>query len=273
MSGGEPVVRIRDLSVGFGPRNVLEGLSLDVNRGEILGVVGSSGGGKSVLLRTIIGLIPKRAGSIELFGIDTDRLEGANQRAVQRRWGVMFQHGALFSSLTVRQNLQFQMREALDLSDRLKDEMATARLEMVGLRASDGDKMPSELSGGMTKRVALARALALDPEFVLLDEPTSGLDPIAAGDFDDLMKTLQSTLGLTVFLVTHDLQSLYAVCDRVAVLAGGKVVADGDIDTVLASPHPWVQEYFRGKRGKMLASGNARAGRGRGRRKDGTGTG
>ncbi len=157
-----------------------------MKRGEILGVVGGSGGGKSVLLRTIIGLIPKRAGTIELFGLDTDTLEGEALRAVQRRWGVMFQQGALFSSLTVRQNLQFQMREALHLSDRLKEEMAIARLEMVGLKASDGDKMPSELSGGMTKRVALARALALDPEFVLLDEPTSGLDPIAAGDFDEL---------------------------------------------------------------------------------------
>ncbi|MCU0790065.1 MAG: ATP-binding cassette domain-containing protein [Nitratireductor sp.] len=271
MAGGEPVVRIRDLRVGFGPHDVLSGLSLDVMRGEILGVVGGSGGGKSVLLRTIIGLIPKRAGSIELFGLDTDRLEGAALRAVQRRWGVMFQQGALFSSLTVRQNLQFQMREAIDLSDRLKDEMATAKLEMVGLKASDGDKMPSELSGGMTKRVALARALALDPEFVLLDEPTSGLDPIAAGDFDDLIRTLQSTLGLTVFLVTHDLQSLYTVCDRIAVLAGGKVVAAGDLDTVLANPHPWVQEYFRGRRGKMLAAGSAHGGEAG--RKQETGTG
>jgi phospholipid/cholesterol/gamma-HCH transport system ATP-binding protein len=275
MGNGHPVVRIRDLTVGFGPRNVLDGLSLDVRRGEILGVVGGSGGGKSVLLRTILGLIPNRAGTIELFGFDSDKLEGESLRAVQRRWGVMFQQGALFSSLTVRQNLQFQMREAVHLSDRLKEEMATARLEMVGLKASDGDKMPSELSGGMTKRVALARALALDPEFVLLDEPTSGLDPIAAGDFDDLIKTLQSTLGLTVFLVTHDLESIYAVCDRVAALAEGKVVAEGSIDAVLADPHPWVQEYFRGKRGMMLATRNAgRGGRtSKAKRKDGAGTG
>jgi phospholipid/cholesterol/gamma-HCH transport system ATP-binding protein len=248
-----PIVRIRDLVAGFGPRNVLDGLSLDVNRGEILGVVGGSGSGKSVLLRTIIGLIPKRAGSIELFGRDVDTLDESELRVIQRRWGVMFQHGALFSSLTVKQNIQFQMREALDLSDRLKDEMAIAKLEMVGLRASDGEKMPSELSGGMTKRVALARALALDPEFVLLDEPTSGLDPISAGDFDDLMKTLQSTLGLTVFLVTHDLESLYAVCDRIAVLAEGKVVAEGTIEAMLANRHPWVQSYFKGRRGSMLA--------------------
>jgi phospholipid/cholesterol/gamma-HCH transport system ATP-binding protein len=248
-----PIVRIRDLVAGFGPRNVLDGLSLDVNRGEILGVVGGSGSGKSVLLRTIIGLIPKRAGTIELFGRNVDTLDGNELRVIQRRWGVMFQHGALFSSLTVKQNIQFQMRESLDLSDRLKDEMAIAKLEMVGLRASDGDRMPSELSGGMTKRVALARALALDPEFVLLDEPTSGLDPISAGDFDDLMKTLQSTLGLTVFLVTHDLESLYAVCDRIAVLAEGKVVAQGTIEAMLANRHPWVESYFRGRRGSMLA--------------------
>jgi phospholipid/cholesterol/gamma-HCH transport system ATP-binding protein len=257
-----PIVRIRDLVAGFGPRNVLDGLSLDVNRGEILGVVGGSGSGKSVLLRTIIGLIPKRAGTIELFGRNVDTLDENELRVIQRRWGVMFQHGALFSSLTVKQNIQFQMRESLDLSDRLKDEMAIAKLEMVGLRASDGDRMPSELSGGMTKRVALARALALDPEFVLLDEPTSGLDPISAGDFDDLMKTLQSTLGLTVFLVTHDLESLYAVCDRIAVLAEGKVVAQGTIEAMLANRHPWVESYFRGRRGSMLAqqAGHKQAG-------------
>jgi phospholipid/cholesterol/gamma-HCH transport system ATP-binding protein len=248
-----PIVRIRDLVTGFGPRNVLDGLSLDVRRGEILGVVGGSGSGKSVLLRTIIGLIPKRAGTIELFGRDVDTLDENELRVIQRRWGVMFQQGALFSSLTVKQNIQFQMREALDLSERLTAEMAIAKLEMVGLQPSDGNKMPSELSGGMTKRVALARALALDPEFVLLDEPTSGLDPISAGDFDDLMKTLQSTLGLTVFLVTHDLESLYAVCDRIAVLAQGKVVAQGTIKEMLANKHPWVESYFRGRRGSMLA--------------------
>jgi len=258
-----PIVRIRDLVAGFGPRNVLDGLSLDVNRGEILGVVGGSGSGKSVLLRTIIGLIPKRGGTIELFGRDVDTLDEKELRIIQRRWGVMFQQGALFSSLTVKQNIQFQMREAFELSDRLKEEMAMAKLEMVGLKPSDGDKMPSELSGGMTKRVALARALALDPEFVLLDEPTSGLDPISAGDFDDLMKTLQSTLGLTVFLVTHDLESLYAVCDRIAVLAEGKVVAQGTIEAMLANRHPWVESYFRGRRGSMLAqqAGRKQAGR------------
>jgi phospholipid/cholesterol/gamma-HCH transport system ATP-binding protein len=175
------------------------------------------------------------------------------RRALERRWGVLFQQGALFSSLTVKQNVQFPMRENLDISQRLMDEMALAKLEMVGLSPHDGDKFPSELSGGMTKRVALARALALDPEIVFLDEPTSGLDPISAGDFDDLIRTLQQTLEITVFMVTHDLESLYTACDRIAVLADGKVVADGPIATMLESQHPWVKTYFQGKRGGMLA--------------------
>jgi phospholipid/cholesterol/gamma-HCH transport system ATP-binding protein len=244
----EAVIRVSDLTVAFGDRIILNGLSLDVMRGEILGVAGGSGSGKSVLMRTIIGLIPKRSGRIELFGQDPDALDEAALRSVRRRWGVMFQQGALFSSLSVRQNIQFQMRETLSISDRLKDEIATAKLEMVGLRATDGDKMPSELSGGMVKRAALARALALDPEFVFLDEPTSGLDPISAREFDDLITTLQSTLGLTVFLVTHDLESLFSACDRVVVLADGKVVADGPVDGMVRHKHPWVRTYFGGMR-------------------------
>jgi phospholipid/cholesterol/gamma-HCH transport system ATP-binding protein len=168
--------------------------------------------------------------------------------AIERRWGVLFQQGALFSSLTVRENIQFPMRENLDLPDRLLDELAVAKLEMVGLHADVRDKFPSELSGGMTKRVALARALALDPDIVFLDEPTSGLDPIGAGDFDSLIATLQRTLGLTVFMVTHDLDSLHTVCDRIAVLADGKVIAAGTMDTMLASQHPWLRAYFHGKR-------------------------
>lgn len=246
-TGPERMIVARDLVVGFGPRTVLDRLSIEVRRGEILGVAGGSGSGKSVLLRTLIGLVPRRSGRIELFGRDADSLAPAERRGIERRWGVMFQHGALFSSLTVRQNIQFQMREAMQVSDRLANEMAAAKLEMVGLRAADGDRMPSELSGGMTKRVALARALALDPEFVFLDEPTSGLDPISAGEFDRLMKTLQTTLGLTVFLVTHDLESLHAVCDRVCVLAGGKVVADGPVASMAGHEHPWVRRYFQGR--------------------------
>jgi phospholipid/cholesterol/gamma-HCH transport system ATP-binding protein len=254
MTGAPPeiVIKVRDLVVGFGERDVLKGLNLDVRRGEILGFVGGSGAGKSVLMRTIIGLIPKRRGSIEVLGVDLDRASDAERKAVEHRWGILFQNGALFSSLTVRQNVQFPMREYLDLSQRLMDEIAIAKLEMVGLTPADAEKVPSELSGGMTKRVALARALALDPEIVFLDEPTSGLDPISAGDFDALIRTLQQTLGLTVFMVTHDLDSLYAVTDRVAALADGQVVALGPMETMLQSQHPWVAAYFRGKRATVM---------------------
>jgi phospholipid/cholesterol/gamma-HCH transport system ATP-binding protein len=253
MTKKNAVIKVRDLEVGFGNQTVLNHLDLDVRESEILGVVGGSGAGKSVLLRTIIGLVPKRHGSIEVLGVDLAKVNEAERRALERRWGVLFQQGALFSSLTVRQNIQFPMRENLEISQRLMDEMAMAKLEMVGLTAQDADKFPSELSGGMTKRAALARALALDPEIVFLDEPTSGLDPISAGDFDELIRTLQQTLEITVFMVTHDLESLYTACDRIAVLADGKVVADGPIANMLESEHPWVKTYFQGKRGGMLA--------------------
>jgi phospholipid/cholesterol/gamma-HCH transport system ATP-binding protein len=248
-----PIIKVRDLVVGFGDQIVLDHLSLDVRRGEILGVVGASGAGKSVLLRTIIGLLPRRQGSIEVLGVDLAKVGEAERRALERRWGILFQQGALFSSLTVRENVQFPMRENLELSPRLMDEMALAKLQMVGLTPDDLNKYPAELSGGMTKRVALARALALDPEIVFLDEPTSGLDPISGGDFDELIRTLQQTLGLTVFMVTHDLESLYTACDRVAALADGKVVAEGPIEVMLECEHPWVKTYFKGKRGGMLA--------------------
>ena len=245
-------ISVRDLVVGFGSRTVIEHLSLDVRRGEILGLVGASGGGKSVLMRTIIGLIPRREGEIEVMGAPIGGNHDRATRSAAGRWGILFQQGALFSSLTVRQNIQFPLRENLVLSEALMDEIATAKLEMVGLKPEDGDKFPSELSGGMTKRVALARALALDPAIVFLDEPTSGLDPIAAGDFDALIGTLQKTLGLTVFMVTHDLASLNTVCDRVAALAEGKIVAIGPMRELLQSEHPWVQAYFHGKRSQML---------------------
>jgi phospholipid/cholesterol/gamma-HCH transport system ATP-binding protein len=232
-------IHVQDLVVGFGRKIVLDHLSLDVRQGEILGLVGASGGGKSVLMRTIIGLLPKRGGIIELAENDA-------------RSGVLFQQGALFSALNARQNVQFPLREAAHLSPSLLDEIANAKLEMVGLTVEDGDKFPSELSGGMVKRVALARALALDPALLFLDEPTSGLDPIAAGEFDSLIKTLQRTLGFTVFLVTHDLNTLYAVCDRVAALADGKIAALGPLKSVLESDHPWVRAYFHGARAQML---------------------
>jgi phospholipid/cholesterol/gamma-HCH transport system ATP-binding protein len=251
------MIRVRGLVVGFGSQIVLDHLDLDVHRGEILGIVGASGSGKSVLLRTIIGLLPKRRGSIVTAGSDfRDAAPASNHNgsSVTQRWGILFQQGALFSSLTVRQNIQFPLRENLELSGQLLDELATAKLEMVGLSIRDGDKYPSEISGGMTKRAALARALARDPELVFLDEPTSGLDPIAAEDFDTLIRTLQQTLGLTVFMVTHDLDSLNAVCDRIAALADGKVVAEGPMSAMLACEHPWVKSYFRGKRSRAAAS-------------------
>jgi phospholipid/cholesterol/gamma-HCH transport system ATP-binding protein len=248
----EPAIRIRDLVVGFDGNTVLKGLSLDVRKSEILGIVGGSGAGKSVLMRAIIGLVPRRRGTIEVLGTRLDTATDQQRRAIERRWGILFQHGALYSSLTVRQNVQFLMREYLSLSQRLMDEIAIAKLEMVGLTTLDAEKFPSELSGGMTKRVALARALSLDPEIVFLDEPTSGLDPISAGDFDELIRTLQQTLELTVFMVTHDLASLHTICDRVAALADGVVVVEGTIDTMLSSDHPWVQAYFRGERASMI---------------------
>jgi phospholipid/cholesterol/gamma-HCH transport system ATP-binding protein len=246
------VISVRDLIVGFGRQTVLDRLSLDVRRGEILGLVGASGGGKTVLLRAIIGLIAKRQGRIEVMGVDRDTASPAEARALERRWGILFQQGALFSSLTVRENIQFPMRENLLLSPALRDELANAKLEMVGLSPSDGLKFPSELSGGMTKRAALARALALDPEILFLDEPTSGLDPISAGDFDSLIKSLQQTLNFTVFMVTHDLYSLEMECDRIAALADGKIVAIGPVAEVIDSDHPWVKSYFQGKRARVI---------------------
>ncbi len=245
-------IRVSDLVVGFGKHVVIDHLTLDVRKGEILGLVGASGGGKSVLMRTIIGLIQRQSGRIEVMGAEIGKTYTADTQGAAGKWGILFQQGALFSSLTVRQNIQFPLRENLVLSDALMDEIAIAKLEMVGLLPEDGDKFPSELSGGMTKRVALARALALDPAILFLDEPTSGLDPIAAGDFDALIKTLQNTLGLTVFMVTHDLASLNTVCDRVAALADGKIVAIGSMRDLLKSEHPWVQAYFHGKRSQML---------------------
>ena len=245
----EVVIRVRGLEVGFGDRLVMNGLDLDIYRGEVLGFVGASGAGKSVLTRAVLGLVPKRAGRIEVYGRDVDTLTTRERRDAEQRWGVLFQQGALFSSLTVLQNVQAPMREHLDLSARLRDELAMLKLHLVGLPPDAAGKFPSELSGGMIKRAALARALALDPDLLFLDEPTSGLDPISAGEFDDLIATLQRTLGLTVFMVTHDLDSLYAICDRVAVLGHGKVSAIGPISELLLSEDAWIKAYFHGKRG------------------------
>lgn len=258
----DPLIRVRDLVVAFGERTVLKGLDLDIRRGEILGFVGPSGQGKSVLTRTLLGLVPKRSGTIEVFGEDVDRLTLAQRRVIERRWGVLFQQGALFSALTVKQNIQVPMREHLKLSERLLDEFARLKIEMVGLKPDAADKLPSELSGGMIKRAALARALALDPEVLFLDEPTSGLDPIGAGEFDELVATLQRTLGLTVFMVTHDLDSLYTACDRIAALGDGQIIAEGPMDAMLASDHPWLRSYFHGKRARSIVVPEAPSSRG-----------
>jgi phospholipid/cholesterol/gamma-HCH transport system ATP-binding protein len=250
---GKPVaIRVRDLVVGFGEKLIMDGLSLDVRAGEVLGFVGASGVGKSVLTRTILGLVKKRAGSIEVLGQPLDELDRDQRREIEKRWGVLFQQGALFSALTVKQNIQAPMREYLDISESLMDELAMLKIALVGLKPDAADKYPSELSGGMIKRAALARALALDPEIVFLDEPTAGLDPIGAGEFDALIATLQKTLGLTVFMVTHDLDSLYAICDRVAALGDRKVIAVGPIEKLAENPHPWLQAYFHGERGARL---------------------
>ncbi len=245
----EPIIRVRGLKVGFGDKIVLDGLNLDIERGEVLGFIGPSGSGKSVLTRAILGLVRKQAGVIEVFGRDLDAMAMREKESIEQRWGVLFQQGALFSGLTVKQNIQAPMREHLGISQRLRDELALLKIELVGLPRDAADKLPSELSGGMVKRAALARALSLDPDIVFLDEPTSGLDPIGAGAFDELIATLQKTLGLTVFMVTHDLDSLYAICDRVAALGRGQVIGVGPIDELLRSSDPWLQAYFHGKRG------------------------
>lgn len=244
----EAVIKVRDVVVDVISHRVLDGVNLDLHRSEILGFVGASGAGKSVLTRTIIGLMPKRQGRIEVFGQDLDEATDEEKRAIDRRWGILFQQGALFSSLTAGKNVEFPIREYLGLSKKLTTELAITKLEMVGLKPDVYRDYPSELSGGMVKRVALARALALDPEILFLDEPTSGLDPISAGEFDELILTLQETLGISVFMVTHDLDSLHRTCDRIAVLGNGKIIADGAMDKMLASEHPWLKAYFHGVR-------------------------
>ena len=256
----EPIISVRGLSNGFGDQLVHNGLDLDVRRGEILGVVGGSGTGKSVLMRSIIGLQTPLAGDITVFGEETIGREETEAIAIRKRWGVLFQGGALFSTLTVAENIEVPLREFYPkLKQSLLDEIAAYKVVMTGLPADAGPKFPAELSGGMKKRAGLARALALDPELLFLDEPTAGLDPIGAAAFDELIAGLQNTLGLTVFLITHDLDTLYAICDRVAVLADKKVIAVGTIDELLATDHPWIQEYFRGPRGRAAVASAANA--------------
>lgn len=251
-SGDEIVLSVHGVKVAFGSKVILEDLSLDMRRGEILGFVGASGSGKSVLLRTVLGLNKKQAGSISLFGLDLDSLTDDQRLQIDMRLGVLFQHGALFSSLTVLENIQVPMREYLDLPRDLMNELARLKIELVGLSPDAAEKYPSELSGGMIKRAALARALALDPEIVFLDEPTSGLDPIGAAEFDELVVKLRDTMGLTVYMVTHDLDSLHSACDRIAVLGNRRVLIEGTLNEMLEFEEPWVQAYFCGKRARAI---------------------
>lgn len=247
----QPIIRIRGLENRFGKQVVHEGLDLDVMPGEIIGIVGGSGTGKSVLMRTILGLQTPKSGDIELLGVKVREADSEQEQYIRRNTGVLFQDGALFSSLTVGENVQVPLKEYFsDLGDSLLYELALLKIKLAGLPADAIGKLPSQLSGGMRKRAGVARALALDPPLLFLDEPTAGLDPIGAAAFDDLIKTLQQALGLTVFLITHDLDTLYTICDRVAVLADRRVLANAPIAELEKLDHPWVQDYFHGPRAR-----------------------
>jgi len=251
-----PIVSVHGLRNSFGEQVVHDNLDLDVRRGEIIGVVGGSGTGKSVLMRSIIGLQTPKEGEIRVFGQQILGKSDAETIEIRKRWGVLFQGGALFSTLTVAENVMVPIREFYpDMDREFRREVAKYKVCLSGLPPDAAPKYPSELSGGMRKRAGIARALALDPELLFLDEPTAGLDPVGAAAFDNLTKELQQTLGLTVFLITHDLDTLHAICDRVAVLADQRVIAVGTIDELLALDHPWIQEYFNGPRGRMASTG------------------
>ncbi|HXW09421.1 MAG TPA: ATP-binding cassette domain-containing protein [Steroidobacteraceae bacterium] len=251
MAARDVVISVRDIVNRFGTQTVHDGVSFDVHAGEVFGIVGGSGSGKSVLLRTLLGLRQPDSGTVELEGRDLTQLSDVELRDVKRRYGVTFQHGALFTSLTVRENVILPIVEALQLEEATLRSLAELRLRMVGLPVDAGDKFPAQLSGGMVKRAALARALALDPVLLFLDEPTAGLDPIAAAAFDDLVLYLRRTLGLTVVMVTHDLDTLARTCDRVAVLVEAKVIVD-TLEGIVRNEHPWIREYFHGARGRLI---------------------
>lgn len=253
----ELAIRVRGLLNRFGTQTVHQGLDLDVGRGEILGVVGGSGSGKSVLMRAILGLREPQAGVIEVLG---HRIDGSGEslQTLRRRTGVLFQDGALFSSLTVRENVEVPIStHHPEIGETLRCELARLRIRLVGLPLTACGKYPSELSGGMRKRAGLARALALDPELLFLDEPTAGLDPVGAAAFDDLLRTLADALGLTVFMITHDLDTLYGICDRIAVIGDRRVLVCGRLDEVEAFEHPWVQDYFHGPRARQAKHSQA----------------
>lgn len=252
---GDVAIKVRGLKTAYGTHVVHEHLDLDVRRGEVMGIIGPSGCGKSVLLRAITGLKEPSAGEVHVFGEDVIHLQSEDVAALQSLWGIMFQDGALFSNLTVQENVMVPMKEHTDLALPLMKELADQKIRMSGLETWSGRKYPSDLSGGMRKRAALARALALDPPLLFLDEPTAGLDPITAAGFDQLIRDLQKSLGLTVFLVTHDVDTLAVTCDRIAVLGEKKVLAVGTMDELRKEPHPWIQDYFGGPRGRGAIMG------------------
>ncbi len=267
MAGGEVVVSVQGLHTQFGAQVIHDGLDLAVNRGEVMGVVGGSGSGKSVLLRNMVGLMKPGGGRIEILGADIAAARGAKRRAQQQRWGMLFQDGALFSSLTVAQNIQLPLKEHNQLPPALLVELSDIKIGMVGLPLDAANKYPAQLSGGMRKRAGLARALALDPEILFLDEPTAGLDPIGAANFDQLILELRGALGLTVVMVTHDLDSLATICDRIAVLVDKRVTV-GTMDSLMGNKHRWIHEYFHGARARAAKKShdgrNGRAANGRG---------
>ena len=254
MSGETLAIRVRGLKTAYGSHVVHENLDLDVRTGEVMGIIGGSGSGKSVLLRAIVGLKTPFAGSVEVFGRDVTKLEGEERDEMERRWGLMFQDGALFSNLTVRENVLVPLQEHTRLPRDMARSIAEMKIRLSGLEASAANKYPSDLSGGMRKRAALARSLALDPALLFLDEPTAGLDPITAGKFDQLIRDLQQSLGLTVFLVTHDLDTLGAICDRISVIAEKRIIATGTIGELRQLDHPWINEYFNGPRGRAAVA-------------------